>query len=107
MDVVTFSLGESSAGQALQIGIIGDFIATSPSHLATNEALGHAANALAMPLSWTWMPTLSLDGDKGLDQLELYDALWCAPGSPYKSTDGALSAIRFAREHGRRPFIGT
>jgi len=28
------------------------------------------------------------------------------PGSPYASIDGALRAIRFAREHGR-PFLGT
>jgi CTP synthase (UTP-ammonia lyase) len=34
------------------------------------------------------------------------DAVWCAPGSPYASLDGALAGIRFAREH-QRPFLGT
>ena len=38
--------------------------------------------------------------------LKPFDALWCAPGSPYKSMDGALRAIQFAREQGW-PFIGT
>lgn len=33
-------------------------------------------------------------------------AIWCVPGSPYASTEGALAAIRFARET-RRPFLGT
>jgi CTP synthase (UTP-ammonia lyase) len=31
--------------------------------------------------------------------LKGFDALWIAPGSPYKSLIGALNAIRFAREH--------
>jgi CTP synthase (UTP-ammonia lyase) len=38
--------------------------------------------------------------------LRRFDALWCAPGSPYQSMDGALQGIRFAREEGW-PFIGT
>ena len=35
-----------------------------------------------------------------------FDGLWCVPASPYRSTEGALRAIRFAREQGR-PFLGT
>jgi CTP synthase (UTP-ammonia lyase) len=31
--------------------------------------------------------------------LKGFDALWIAPGSPYKSLIGALNAIRYAREH--------
>jgi len=34
------------------------------------------------------------------------DALWCAPGSPYRSLDGALEALRYGREHGV-PTLGT
>ena len=32
--------------------------------------------------------------------------MWCVPGSPYHSAEGALAAIRFAREK-RRVFLGT
>src|SRR5690606_34825706 len=32
--------------------------------------------------------------------------VWCVPGSPYRSMDGALGAIRWTREHGV-PFLGT
>jgi CTP synthase (UTP-ammonia lyase) len=35
-----------------------------------------------------------------------FDGLWCVPASPYRSMDGALTAIRFARERSR-PFLGT
>jgi len=35
-----------------------------------------------------------------------FDGLWCVPGSPYRSMNGALNAIRFAREN-NIPFIGT
>ena len=35
-----------------------------------------------------------------------FDGLWCVPASPYRSMEGALLAIQFAREHGR-PFLGT
>jgi len=35
-----------------------------------------------------------------------FDGFWCVPASPYRDIDGALRAIRFAREQ-RRPFLGT
>jgi CTP synthase (UTP-ammonia lyase) len=37
---------------------------------------------------------------------EGFDGLWCVPGSPYASMEGALNAIRQARESGL-PFLGT
>jgi CTP synthase (UTP-ammonia lyase) len=35
-----------------------------------------------------------------------FDAIWLAPGSPYHSADGAVAAVRTAREEGI-PFLGT
>jgi len=92
--------------QALTVGIAGDWNESSPSHRATNEALEHAARALSVPVEVRWLPTLSLAAEGGEAMLRQSDALWCAPGSPYQSMEGALYAIRFAREEGR-PFIGT
>jgi CTP synthase (UTP-ammonia lyase) len=89
----------------VKIGIIGDFEAGRPSHQATNEALRHCAESLAMPLELQWLPTESLAGELP-SNIDTFDAFWCAPGSPYRSYRGALNAIRFAREHGT-PFIGT
>ena len=45
----------------LRVGIIGDFDPQLRYHLATNEALCHAANALSVRVDTTWLPTPSLD----------------------------------------------
>jgi CTP synthase (UTP-ammonia lyase) len=92
--------------QKIKIGIIGDFESKSRSHSATNKALNHAANLLGIDVAITWLPTVSLESESAAGVLKKFDALWCAPGSPYKSPNGALQAIRFARECGW-PFIGT
>ena len=89
----------------LKIGIIGDFNPDYPSHAATNEAIGHAAAALGALAHVHWLPTPTIEKDPA-PVLEPFDALWCSPGSPYQSQEGALDAIRFARERDY-PFLGT
>ena len=90
----------------LRIGIIGDFDPDRRSHTVTNEALHHAAKALSVILDIAWLPTQKLENAFSEMKLECLHALWCAPGSPYKSTDGALKATQFAREEDW-PFLGT
>jgi len=92
--------------QLLQVGVIGDYDPKLRFHIATNEALLHAAEALSVSVDTSWIPTESLASGLIGKTLKQFDALWCAPGSPYKSMDGALRAIQFAREQGW-PFIGT
>jgi CTP synthase (UTP-ammonia lyase) len=92
--------------QAARIGIIGDLTPSHPSYLGTGEALSHAAGALALRVEWSWLPTESLADPGDEAGLTGYDGLWCGPGSPYRSLDGALRAIRFAREQDR-PFLAT
>ncbi len=92
--------------QRINIGIVGDFNSNSPYHKATNNALNHAADALSIAVNISWVPTESLDGIDVVKALKQFDALWCAPGSPYVSMNGALNAIRFARES-NVPFFGT
>jgi len=43
---------------------------------------------------------------EGTGALETFDGLWAAPGAPYRSLQGGLTGIRFARERGV-PFVGT
>ena len=74
--------------QPLRVGIIGDFEPQVRSHTATNEALRHAASALSVTLDASWLPTPPLDEDCSETTLQQFDALWCAPGSPYKSMHG-------------------
>ena len=90
----------------IRIGIIGDFNPHNPSHIATNDSLAHAARSLSMTVEPAWLSTVSLERANLESALCPFDALWCSPGSPYQSMEGALRAIRFAREHDR-PFVGT
>ena len=91
----------------LKVGIIGDYDPQKYfSHTHTNESLKHAASALSVSVDFTWLSTLSLESGARGTILGQFDALWCAPGSPYKSMGGALLAIQFARENGW-PFLAT
>lgn len=89
----------------LRIGVIGDFDPGFPPHPATDAALGHAAATVPVELDVRWLATDGL-GESDPETLDGYDALWCAPGSPYRSLDGAVRAIRRSREHGI-PLLGT
>lgn len=93
-------------GDTIRIGIIGDFDPEFRSHEATNAAISHAAAALSIHTKVRWLHTTGLSGSDARAVLEQFDGLWAAPGSPYKNMEGALAAIRFAREQDR-PFIGT
>lgn len=97
--------GWETAGRTLAVGVIGDFQPDFPPHPATNAALEHAAVALGIALDAHWLGTVALREAK-LEALQRFDALWCAPGSPYQSLEGALRAIRFAREQDW-PLLGT
>ena len=91
----------------LKVGIIGDYDPqTYSSHIATNESLSHAGRALSVSVESSWLSTPSLTNQSREETLRQFDALWCAPGSPYKSMEGALLAIQFARENGW-PFFAT
>ena len=83
---------------SLRIGIIGEFDPALPSHRATNEALNHAAAHLSMAVEYSWLPSAALAEYKFADGLNQFHGLWAAPGGPYRSMDGMLSAIRWARE---------
>jgi CTP synthase (UTP-ammonia lyase) len=87
------------------IGIIGDYDGTRETHVATLPAVEHAALALGERVRATWIPTEQVESDP-IGALRSLDALVIAPGSPYRSLDGALSAIEHARVHDI-PLLGT
>ena len=88
-----------------RIALIGDHDPAITAHRAIPLALERAASDARLPLSWDWIGTETI-GDDAAKRLDDHYGIWCVPGSPYRSTDGALAAIRFARESGR-PFLGT
>ncbi len=92
--------------EPLRIGILGDFNPEFRSHHATNDSLQHAARKLAIPVESAWLPTPSLLAPDAATLLDSYDGLWASAGSPYKSFDGMLKGIEFARVY-NRPFLAT
>src|ERR1700690_1856843 len=96
----------SSVTEPVRIGILGDFNPEFRSHHATNDSLQHAARKLQLPVESTWLPTSSLLDANPSATLGSCDGLWASAGSPYKSFDGMLKGIEYARVHDR-PFLGT
>jgi CTP synthase (UTP-ammonia lyase) len=89
----------------VRIGIIGDYDEEYAMHRATNAALEGSGRGLEIGLDYEWIATDSVaPGDAS--PVAVFDGLWAAPGGPYRSLDGALWGIRFARERGI-PFVGT
>lgn len=85
----------------LHLALIGDYNPDVLAHQAIPVALQRAADDLNLSVQLQW-----LDTDNLPPSLHDFDGFWCVPGTPYRDTDGALRAIRFAREQ-RRPFLGT
>jgi CTP synthase (UTP-ammonia lyase) len=88
-----------------RIGIIGDYDAAYTGHRDTCEALDAAGLRAGVGVGYDWVATDAIEAAGG-SILDAFDGLWAAPGSPYRSMDGAITGIRYARERDR-PFIGT
>jgi len=87
----------------LRIALVGDYNSAVIAHQAIPQALAQSAAALDLNVSWHWLPTTDI---KHPEALADYEGIWCVPASPYQNEQGALSAIRYAREN-QRPFLGT
>jgi CTP synthase (UTP-ammonia lyase) len=85
------------------VGLIGDYSRAVPAHQAIPLALQRAADSLRIEVGFEWVPT---DEVTSVARISRFDGLWCVPASPYRSMDGALLAIRHARESAI-PFLGT
>jgi CTP synthase (UTP-ammonia lyase) len=88
------------------IAIVGDFNPSNQSHIATNNTIEHCSKSLDLPVEHHWIATEDLVRPDGTKHLADVRGFWIAPASPYKSMDGALLAIRTARERGI-PLLGT
>lgn len=88
--------------QSIRIGLVGDVNDSLVAHRAIPFALGLASEACDRKVDYEWIDTDSIT----TESLSEYDGLWCVPGSPYVSMDGALAAIHYARTR-EVPFLGT
>jgi CTP synthase (UTP-ammonia lyase) len=87
----------------VRIGLIGDFDESVTAHRAIPRAIELASRASGVSASYEWIATDAVGID---DALAALDAVWLVPASPYRSMDGALRAITFARTR-NVPFLGT
>ncbi|HEY9449588.1 MAG TPA: CTP synthase [Gemmatimonadaceae bacterium] len=87
----------------IQIALVGDYDPEVVAHRAIPAALALAAAALHQSVEPHWIPTDEINDARDLAS---FAGLWCVPASPYRNIEGALAAIRFARET-PRPFLGT
>lgn len=91
--------------RTVRVAIIGDFNPEFDHHIATDESLRQAGNMLSIQVEPHWVPTENLNADAP-KRLKSFHAIWCSSGSPYRSMEGALNGIRFARENDW-PFVAT
>ena len=89
--------------KTIRIGLIGDYDKAVIAHRAIPRALELAGAISGAAVEGEWVPT---DDIRGTARVAAFDGLWCVPASPYRSMEGALRAIRHAREE-LRPFLGT
>jgi len=87
----------------LRIGLLGEQNTSYAAHRAIPLALDLAAAELGVDLQPAWISTDTVVDTAPLHELH---GLWCVPGSPYRSMDGVLRGIEFARRQGL-PFLGT
>ncbi|WP_308368206.1 MULTISPECIES: CTP synthase [unclassified Microbulbifer] len=85
------------------IGLVGDFDPSVPAHQAIPPSIELAASALGTGVEYEWVPTPEI---RSAGRLAGYSGIWCVPATPYQDMDGALLAIRWARES-QVAFLGT
>src|SRR3974390_447122 len=85
---------------SIRVGLLGEFNEQQKAHHAIPRVLAAASE---VGVETTWVSTDSVEMGESLAK---FHGLWCVPGMPYRSADGAISAIRFARTS-HLPFLGT
>ncbi|MEK7316926.1 MAG: hypothetical protein AAB011_12150 [Candidatus Eisenbacteria bacterium] len=92
----------------IRIAMVGDYNPAFAAHTTADASLAHVAEALGVTIESDWVATASIPTDPvaAAKALAGWDGLWISAGSPYASRDGALAAIRVARERGK-PMVAT
>ena len=77
----------------LRIALVGDYNANVVAHQAIPLAIDDAAAVLDLTADYDWLATTELTSP---EDLVGYDAIWLVPASPYKNTEAAFIAARYA-----------
>ena len=86
------------------VALVGDYNSSVPAHQAIHIALSLASAHHGVKINANWVPTSQIQNAEA--ELASYQGIWCVPASPYGNMQGALDAIRLARER-QIPFLGT
>ena len=89
-----------------KIAIVGERNLTHRAHQGIEASLELFRRDVDPQLAFAWINTAALTAGSVDTVLRDATGIWCAPGSPYESTEGALRAIRHARAN-RKAFLGT
>ena len=91
-----------------RIALVGDYNPSVTAHQAIPLAIKLAAQYHAVAVEGEWVHTSKIESQLAdvKKTFAEFDGIWCVPGSPYASMDGALHTITFARQH-HIPFLGT
>ncbi len=79
-----------------KIAVVGEPVEGSRSQVFLNKALDDLQDVYGFQYEWVGTGLIE---DKGSTLLQDYDGFWSAPGGQFKSTEGALFAICYAREN--------
>jgi CTP synthase (UTP-ammonia lyase) len=90
------------SSRTARVALVGDRSPSVRSHTRIPKLLDVLRQAEGVALDAYWIST----SDAAETRLDEFDGVWLLPGSPYASEDGAIAAVRAAREHGI-PFLGT
>jgi CTP synthase (UTP-ammonia lyase) len=85
-----------------RIALVGDRSANVMAHARIPMLIDALLQRDSIALDAYWVAT----PDVAECDLAGFDAIWVVPGSPYDSADGAIAAVRTARER-QIPFLGT
>jgi len=91
--------------RTVRIAIVADYNPKNKYHVATEQSVAHSAEALGIAANTHWIDTDTIEVESAEARLAQYDGIWCGTSRPDRSMEGALRAIRFARERGW-PFVG-
>jgi CTP synthase (UTP-ammonia lyase) len=85
-----------------RVALVGDRSANVRAHARIPTVIDALLRRDGIALDPYWIATPDVAGS----DLGRFDAIWLVPGSPYENPDGAIAAVRTAREDGI-PFLGT
>jgi CTP synthase (UTP-ammonia lyase) len=89
----------------IKVALAGDYNPEVPAHQGIEQSFALAQKSGFFDVIATWVSTNAIvPGDVGV--FAEFSGIWCVPASPYRNMEGAIWAIKYAREL-QLPFLGT